>query len=399
MVTIDSKCVQQLVIFCKNCGQCSLSCPTHFVGLFNPLGVLRDIQMEGPEAAISNQPIFNCFTCNRCMVNCPGSNEHEGMSFGELIRDLRTYAYENQILPKDYIEFPGIATILTHSSDFKESATKLEDIPDVDVVSYFSNSHHLKIASKGEIAYFADDLPLYLHKYPQYSPELIEIPINVVKILNQVGISPVVINMKPLGHDDHWAGFSDQFKILAEENVKRYRVAGIKQIIVESAEAYRTWKFDYPSVVSDCDFEVYHLSEYLEKFNLIHKLIFNFDIDVKITIMDSSRLGRLGGKIYEPLRKILKYSQGISIHELESNRDDAYDCAISIHFPENQEVKEMENQRLREIIDVGVDYVVTTSPKQIIHYLHAIRNSDLKQSSFPIIQDWAVMLNRLLYRH
>jgi len=369
------------------------------VGLFNPMGVLRDVQMAGPEAAISNQPLFACLTCNRCMMYCPTSKENEGMNFAALIQRLRSYAYHNQIQPKDFGEFPGIGTILIHPSDFTSKDLSIKEIPDVDVISMLDNSLKSKIATEGKIAYFIDDLPLYIQKYPQYKADLIEIPRSVIHILNQVGIKPVVLNLKPLGHDDFWAGFTDQFQMLAKANVAYYKAAGVKQIIVESAEAYRTWKYDYPTVVSDCDFEVYHLSEYLEKFHLSPKLVFDANISISVTFLDAARLGRMGGRIYEPPRKILKKAKGIKLKDLEFNRGDAYDCSLTIHFPENEETQRMRSQLLDEIREASVEYVVSTSPKQIIHYLYAVNNLGSEGNSMPIIHDWAVMLFRLLRIH
>jgi len=391
--------INEFISECKNCGQCNLSCPTHLTGLFNPLGLLRDLEMnsESLEKVLINQSIFNCVACNRCMVNCPTHThtEGQGMDMADLIRELRQYAFENKITVKDKPEMPGCGTILQNKSDTKASQKSL---PKIGVLHYFKNKPDLKIIKTGEIAYFIDDLPQLKKNYPKFSAEIDQIPQSVVRILNHLKIKPVVINLKGSGHDDLWTGDYATFKALAEFNVKTYRKAKVKIIVIENDEAYRTWKFDYPRVIPDFDFKVYHLSEFLMDQNFIKKSVRNFPVDVSFTYHDSSRLGRMGGGIYDAPRLILESLKGVKLIEMQNNREYSFDFGCTPYLQINEDTQQMWIDFVKEVRDTGAQYFITANPKTIAHYNYV--NSSLFKDSdntrIPIAKDWAVFLNRFL---
>lgn len=374
--------MQQHVTQCINCGQCNLVCPTHFAGIFNPLGVLRDLQMYDPETVIANQPIYNCLACNRCMTFCPASKNGVGMNIAMLIRHLRAYAVENKLKPHEKYEFPGSCTTLIETSEDHNS------IPTVESLQYFTNSPKLKIAQTGEIAYFVGNLAGLEDQNKDLGLHLSEIPQAVVGILNKVKITPVVLNMKDSGHDDLWTGNTSIFRKIAQANVDLYKKAGVKIVIVEGAEAYRTWKFDYPKAVKSFGLKVFHLSEYLFKENLVKKLVFDNSFAAIYTFQDSSRLGRLGGNHYEEPRSILGKIPGNKLIELESTQASAYDYAGGLHMVENSATEEMWKQRIQEVQETKAQYFITTSPKAIVQYSKF-------EGAIPI-KDWAVFLSRFL---
>ncbi len=399
-----------IVSHCNNCGQCSLTCPTHFYGLFNPLGVLREVQMGNIREAIINQPLFNCLTCNRCMTYCPNSKNGEGMNFAVMMRLLREYAHNQHIPIKNSSNPPGLCTLLVNSnydpespespkdSNTQEVPISLGDILDVEFENYFGEKSFLSLkrVEHGEIAFFAGDLPLYQKKAPQFSEDFTQILESSVKILNQVGVIPVIINMKPLGHDDYWAGHSEIFTLLAQENVQRYKEAGVKTIVVESAEAYRTWKYDYPEVVEDCDFTVFHLSQYLFQTGKYKKLKIDASISTSYTFADSSRLGRLGGGVYEEPRQILSKVSGAILKEMDSNRHEAFDCGTGMYLEKSEETTKLWHKMIEEIAATHADYFVTTSPKTLLHYSSLIATEPFESRELPIVKDWAVFLSRFL---
>ncbi|TFH26400.1 MAG: hypothetical protein E4G98_07110 [Promethearchaeota archaeon] len=126
MSSEESTQIFDIVSYCKNCGQCSLTCPPHFYGLFNPLGVIREVQMGNLQEAITNQSLFNCLTCNRCMTYCPNSKNGEGMNFAVLMRLLREYAHNHQVPIKNSTNPPGLCTLLSYPDKNTEISEKPE---------------------------------------------------------------------------------------------------------------------------------------------------------------------------------------------------------------------------------------------------------------------------------
>jgi len=57
------------------------------------------------------------------------------------------------------------------------------------------------------------------------------------------------------------SGYSKAAEELALRNVKLFREKGFKKIITICSGCYRTLKMDYPEVLGDVGFEVYHITE------------------------------------------------------------------------------------------------------------------------------------------
>ena len=395
--------VSHMVQSCLNCGQCSLTCPTHFAGLFNPMGVLRDIHMSGIQFAIEHQPIYNCLTCNRCTTGCP-----DGLNFAVLIRSLRQISNEEDhpILTVGKAISPGVgAVIFQPPLPLPKTKGKLGKLlPILDVQQYFPASSKLQITDSGSIAYFVGDLPYYHETEPEFAQRmnLCEIPQKVVRILNQLKIIPVVLDMKGSGHDDFWSGHQATFTALAEYNVAQYRRAGVKTIIIEDVEAYRTWKYDYPKIVPDFEFEVVHLSEFLMQDHQVRLLPLNPFSDITFTYQDSSRMGRLGGRLYEAPRILLSMISQGSLVELESNREFAYDCGAGLYLTENQETHAMWLKWVRELGATGAAYAITNSVKSLRIYdfvTSKLQSTDSQDPpvQIPLMYDFAVFLSRFLH--
>ncbi|MHA1721306.1 MAG: (Fe-S)-binding protein [Promethearchaeota archaeon] len=408
LATFDS-IIWEMISACKNCGQCNITCQTHEFGLFNPLGLLRDLEMNGEslERVIKNQSIFNCMACNRCMSYCPMHASKEGIDMAHLIRELRHYAFENEIIAKNQPDFPGCGSIIhgikkseinNKSSKYPKSQKTPKNLSKIGILHYFKGKSELKIAKTGEIAYFIDDLPQLQKQYPEYGDEVSQIPRAVVKILNHINITPVVINMKGSGHDDLWIGDYSTFKALAEYNVKTYRKAHVKIVVIENDEAYHTWKYEYPRFISDFDFKVYHLSEFLMDSDFLKKAVYNFPINVSFTYHDSSKLGRMGGEIYEQPRKILQGFKGTKLIELENNREFALEFGCSPFLQVNENTKRMWIKFVKEVRETGAQYFITTNSKIIAHYNYVIDNliKEKDHMHFPIVKDWALFLERFL---
>jgi len=279
----------------KNCGQCALACPTRFIHIFNPLGVLRSLQMEDIEETLKNWDIFNCLCCNRCMLECPvsisaQSNNTETMNFANLIRDLRAYAHEKNI---DLLKDKKIAQRFTHIYE------KEEDLKENPIISYIKENKRLKISDNGEIGYFLGD---FQDKNGLLYPEIAE---SVMKILNKVGIKPKLIHSAGAGHDNYWVGNDQLFKKIVQFNIKKIEEAEVKTIITYSAETFHTLKYIYPKYQKDFDkeYNIVHLSQFLSQNHLLSKFHIRPNIKSSIVIHDNSRMGRMGDQCYDPLRE------------------------------------------------------------------------------------------------
>ena len=231
------------------------------------------------------------------------------------------------------------------------------------------------------------------------SPNYFEIPKSVIGILNQNDIVPVVLpEEKCCGHDSLWQGDVDTFKKLAEYNVKLFKDAGVKTLIFSCAEGYYTWKNEYKNLFKGSDkfdFEIYHITEYILKENLLEDITFPSFDKIKVTYHDPCRLGRMSN-VFEAPREVLKLIPSVELIEMEDTMQDAECCGVSAYVSCNQDSKKLQEKKILQAIETGAEYIITACPKCIAHlncYLN--ENRDLKNKIKVI--DLVSFLGKLLF--
>ncbi|MBY9010098.1 MAG: FAD-dependent oxidoreductase [Candidatus Lokiarchaeota archaeon] len=200
--------------------------------------------------------------------------------------------------------------------------------------------------------------------------DYLTIPKSVIGILNQNDIVPVVLpEEKCCGHDIIWQGDTESFEKLAKYNVNLFKNAGVKTIVFSCPEGYYTWKNEYKKLFKkreDFDFEIYHISEYILKENLLEDMSFPNLGEVKVTYHDPCRLGRMSN-VYDAPREVLNKIPGIKLLEMENNRVDADCCGVSAYISCNQNSKLLQESRIKQAIETGAEYLITTCPKCLTH--------------------------------
>jgi Fe-S oxidoreductase len=151
-------------------------------------------------------------------------------------------------------------------------------------------------------------------------------------------------------------GYLGELTKYAEHNKERYEKAGIKTLVTPCAEGYQAFKVLYPKIGQKLDFEVLHVTQYLDRLIREGKLKLNKEIPMTVTYHDPCHLGRLadpyeewkgtekkvlgqlivtepqkpiryGTKgVYEEPRRILRSIPGIRFSEMERIKEYAWCC-------------------------------------------------------------------------
>ncbi|MFX1425704.1 MAG: (Fe-S)-binding protein [Promethearchaeota archaeon] len=382
--------------YCYNCNRCVTVCPLSLIDLFYPRNLISDLIFSSIEEVLKNHNIWNCLTCGQCTIYCPMTQDNTGVRIPELILELR------KISSKNNSELDKIARCETHNEIFP----LLSKIMANDAINpnklEFLEEKALKIAESGEIAYFIGCLPLMEEIFYTLGFNYNNIPITIIDLLNEANIVPVVLNEKCCGHDILWSeGNIETFKKFAEYNTQLYKDAGVKTVIVGCAEGYRTWKYDYPKIVDGFDFKVFHFTEFFLKEKILEHVKFPYSSKIKVTYHDSCRIGRLGGKLYNPPRELIKQIPGVELIEMENIKDDANCCGVSTFTNCNEFTHFLTQNRINEAANTGADYLIVTCPKCLTHFNCYINEPSLNKENNELrnkikVVDLASFIGKLL---
>ena len=388
--------VSSMANYCYNCNRCVNVCPLSHLDIFFPRDFVSDLIFLPLDNVLKKNNIWNCLTCGQCTIYCPMTQENTGVRIPDLILELRKVSFHSEIEKTKMTQcdtHDGIFDIIARiQADKSIHPDKLD----------FLEGTQIKTCKSGEIAYFVGCLPLMEEMLYKFEIKYTDTAKTILNLLNDANIVPVVLNDKCCGHDALWGrGDVDTFKKLAEYNVQLYQDAGVRKIIVGCAEGYRTWKYDYPKVIPDFNFEVLHFSEYFLQEDILKNVRFPRK-NIKVTYHDSCRLGRLGGKLYDAPRQLIKKIPGVELVEMENIKDDANCCGVVGFMNCNESSRLIRQNRIKEAISTGAEYLIVPCPKCLTHfncYLNELHSNEKKKESKSKIKiiDLASFIGKFLF--
>ncbi len=346
---------------CMDCGKCTSVCPVSLRdSRFSPRKTVVTAVHEGLGKLTGTELQWLCLTCNMCTTRCP-----MGVKFIDFIRDIRGWAHDD-----------GNVGTCTHGCTIRTWGEMMatEEIKP-DRLGWLKKG--LKTSVEGEIAYFVGCLPLYSQFFTEFAPDAIEAARDTVRVLNALGIEPVVMDDEVCcGHDFLWSGDLSTFKSLAGRNAEALRKRGIKKIVTACAECFRTLKADYPEHVEGWSFEVTHTSEYFLRMLGDSSLkLGDKNGNRKFTYHDPCRLSKHMGMISAP-RELLKKVEGLDLREMPYSGTRSVCCGTSLWMNCNWISKDMQLERLKEAVSTGSHTLLTACPKCMIHFRCAMHEDD-----------------------
>lgn len=232
--------------------------------------------------------------------------------------------------------------------------------------------------NKGDYFYFVGCLPYQQVVFSYLNVAPLENAKAVLRILNKMGISPVISNdERCCGHDALWSGNESTFRKLAERNLEVIAASGAKTVLFSCPEGYTTFKKHYPKVCGELPFEVLHLTEFLTRELPGSGLSFTPSSNGALTYHDPCRLGR-GAGLYEEPRELLHLIPNGRLMEMGRNRENALCCGTSAWMECSSCSKEMRMERLQEAAQTGATTLITACPKCQIHFTCALGTAEME---------------------
>lgn len=341
---------------CMECGKCTGSCPvSRFNRGYSPRILVNKAIRSGHLDLLKDKNIWACLTCKLCDERCPAN-----IDYIELTLAIRQEAQKI-----------GEEAICSHGG-VAQSLMRIMSTPDLQQKRLDWIDNNQNVAGSGETLYFVGCLPYFDVLFKDIEVNTIKAAKASIKILNHLGITPVVLpNERCCGHDLLWGGELDNFKRLAQYNIDEINKAGVKKIIFSCPEGYRTFKIDYPKYF-ECNFEVQHITEVIAEAMDQGKIKLK-EFAKTVSYQDPCRLGRHLG-IYDEPRKAITSVPQLKLKEMVRNRKSAICCGVSAWMNCSTYSKSIQLARLKEAKQTGADLLVLACPKCEIHFNCAMKD-------------------------
>jgi heterodisulfide reductase subunit D len=347
--------------YCLDCGICTGSCPVSRVTPdFSPRLMVEKALLDEESNPLEDVNIWSCLSCGQCSVRCPSK-----IDYPEFVRMVRAEAVAQGKggVPAHRGLFQTIMRMQT--LDVKQSKTDWA-------------REAGRISESGDTYFFVGCSPFFdVEFHDDWGVDALEGPRGVLKLLNAIGIEPVIHDdERCCGHDLLWNGDRENFARLARRNVDLIKSLGCKRVVFHCPEGYMTFKKYYPEVVPDIDVEIVHFYELLAQESSAGA--FNFSpLEGVFTYHDPCRLGRQAGIMDQP-RALIQSIPGITLREMEHNRENGLCCGTSAWMGCSSCSKAIQKNRLNEALAAGAETLITACPKCRLHLSCALKDTELE---------------------
>ena len=283
---------------------------------------------------------YTCTTCKNCQETCTATAE--GIRLPEMMEALRTD------LVKNGLEMPKHAAI-------EESIVNLGN-------PYQETEKKRQIAfgdrtwpDRADVVYFVGCTSAYREG---------EIARATAELLDKAGIEYTVLpDEQCCGSVLLRLGRVRAFDALATKNIESVKATGAKTVVTSCAGCFRTWKADVPSRGHKYDFEVLHITEFLDRLVQERKLAFVSPRPIKVTYHDPCHLGR-HAEVYEAPRRVIQSVENVQLVEMETNKRYAHCCGSGggVKSSYGELADKIAGDRVREAERTGASVLVTACP-------------------------------------
>jgi heterodisulfide reductase subunit D len=340
---------------CLDCGKCTGSCPVTRVDVtYSPRSTIESVLSGHPEELINNHRLWSCLTCRLCTIHCPSNVDYSAFIVATRIEARKA----------------GVEGIYAHNAIMQQLMGIMGQSVQQSRTGWLTDD--LLTSVQGDDFYFVGCLPYFDVVFADLGVVSTDAACNTVRLLNAVGIAPVVSNdERCCGADLLLNGDEEGFRRLAEINVQVIADSGARRVIFGCPECYNAFRSDYPRYVGQLPFELLHLTELLA--GRMDELELG-ELAETVTYHDPCRLGRYLG-IYDEPRAVIEGVPGVELVEMSKSRENALCCGSAGWVSCGRCAKEIQMARLRQAQATGATRMITACPKCRIHLSCALKDA------------------------
>jgi Fe-S oxidoreductase len=323
---------------CMQCGTCTGVCPWNLVISYSPRQILRQVSLgfEGSEEAV-----WNCVTCNTCVVRCP-----RGIKLIDVFKAVRAVQLEAGASPESLAVPLG-----SMRGDGNPWGGKREE--------------RTQWAAGLEVPAFTPD-----HDYCfftcctlAYDPRNQQVGRALIQLLQRAGLSFGTLGTQEscCGDQARKVGADEVFQQLAGANIELFKERGVQRALVASPHCLNALTKDYGELDGALTSE--HYTEVLDRLIADGRLKPAKPLEQIVTYHDPCYLGRHNG-IYDPPRRVLQSIPGLKLVEMPRSREESLCCGGGgggawAEYPLEQRFAVL---RVREALDTGAQVIATACP-------------------------------------
>ena len=325
---------------CMQCGLCAALCPWREVGGEFIVRAMIRLGQLGLEGAETDDILYGCTTCNKCVINCP-----RGVDIVGIMKAMRGLGVEMGAVPDTLGAVLGSCD--SNGNPWSEPREgRMGWAKGLDVPAFDADTEYL----------------LFVCCTSCYDARSRNIARSLVELLTKAGVSFGVIGEEEscCGESVRKIGDESGFTKLAEANVNLFAGRGVKKIITTSPHCFHTFSHEYPELGGE--YEVIHSSQLLAHLVEEGRLKPNGGIGMTVTYHDPCYLGRHNGVFEEP-RQVLK-AAGADLVEMPREENFSLCCGGGGGrvWMETPPEKRFSVLRVREAAAAGAEVLATACP-------------------------------------
>jgi len=367
---------------CTNCGRCQDVCPAWATSKpLSPRKLIQDLKghmlrvATAPHEADTNLPaligenpneaeIWACTTCGGCQEACPVYVEHIVK-----ILDLRRHLMlvENRI--------PETAQVMLRN--MQQRGHPWAGAQAMRLRGDWIAGQDLKVLAEGD----QSSTLLWVGCTGALVERNVLATLSLTHVLKAARIDFAVLGEAETccGDPARRTGYEFQYQIMAEQNIETFKNHGIQEIITLCPHCYNTLKNEYPRYGGK--FKVVHYSELIAELLRQGRLELTQALPLKLTYHDPCYLGRYN-RIYREPRQILKAIPRGNFIEMKRSKDRAFCCGGGgghMWVEEHPGTTKINSKRMEEVLETGVETVVTACPYCLQMFEEVIDQKELKE--------------------
>lgn len=368
---------------CGRCGDCSLADKSvasdrgvdHPCGVKNVLGfeaysakgrvmILNDL-MDGKIEVNENVVdwAYACNICKSCQETCMATAD--GIRMPDMMEAFRKDLVANGFSVQKHEEIEN--SIINDFNPYKDTKDfRLKVFGD------------REFPERAEVVYFTGCTSSYREK---------EIAVTAVELLDKLGVNFTVLkDERCCGSVLLRLGREKVFADLTEHNIESVKQTSAKTVVTTCAGCYRTWKVDVADAGYKLDFQILHITEYLDSLISKGDTSFKMKDKLRVTYHDPCHLGR-HSEVYEAPRRVIEAVGNVELVEMKTNKRYAHCCGSGggLKGTYGELANEIAGNRIREAEETGAELLLTACPFCYRGLKDGARhiNSDMKVLDLP----------------